>query len=89
MKKTLTTAAVALLLCSCSIQLPVAATSNPIGPKVGTASAVTFLGITIDGDASIRSAAESAGIERVSTVDMRTTNVLFLFQKRTCTVTGN
>lgn len=85
--KTILLAACALL-CSCSMELPIAATSNPLGDKVGTASALTVLGFTFNGDASVRRAAMEGGIREVSTVDLRTQNFLFIIQRRTCTVTG-
>ena len=51
--------AAAAMMTSCAITLPVNATSNPIGNKVGTAKATGFLGILFfDADASIRTAAE-------------------------------
>ncbi|RYY36782.1 hypothetical protein EON62_01530 [archaeon] len=85
----LITAGASLALSSCSIALPVAISSNPIGSKVGTASADIYLGVfSFDADASIRSAAKQGGITRVSTVDIKQFTVLFLYTKVTTTVTG-
>ena len=78
----------AVMLTSCSITVPVAATGNMRGAVTGTASAVTVCGITINGDASIAKAATSAGITRISSVDLRTLNVLGLYVRRTCIVNG-
>ncbi|WP_046244615.1 TRL-like family protein [Hymenobacter terrenus] len=91
MKKVLLFAAagVSFILSSCSITLPVAVSSNPIGTKVGTASADVYLGVlSFGGDASIQTAAKKAGITRVSTVDIKHSNVLFIYQQFTTTVTG-
>lgn len=82
-------AGVALALSSCSITLPVAVSSNPIGTKMGTSSAAVFLGVlSFGGDASIQTAAKKAGITRVSTVDMKQSNILFIYQEFTTMVTG-
>lgn len=82
-------AGASLVLSSCSITLPVAVSSNPIGTKMGTSSAAVFLGVlSFGGDASIQTAAKKAGITRVSTVDMKQSNVLFIFQQFTTMVTG-
>ena len=54
MKKLFVAAALATALTSCSLTLPVAATSNPVGKKVGTATATGYLGVLFFGaDASI------------------------------------
>ncbi len=67
----------ALALSSCSVTTPVAATSNPVGNKCGTAQAVTVL--TIFGgsaDCGINKAAKNGGITRISHVDSYTKNYL-------------
>lgn len=66
----------------------VSATSNPIGAKIGTASATNILGILATGDASIQTAANSAGIKRISHIDVEKTSVLGLFSKSTIYVYG-
>jgi hypothetical protein len=77
------------LLSSCSITYPVAATSNPIGSKVGTAKATGFLGILFfDADASIRTAAKNGGITKVSTVDVKYSSVLNIVVSYETIVTG-
>ncbi|MBO2011359.1 TRL-like family protein [Hymenobacter negativus] len=76
-------------LSSCSITLPVAVSSNPIGSKVGSSTATVFLGVlSFGGDASIQAAAKKGGITRVSTVDMKQSNILFIYQQFTTMVTG-
>jgi hypothetical protein len=79
----------AILLASCSLTLPVGATSNTIGSKVGTSSGTCYLGvICLDADAGIQSAARSAGITKISTVDYRQKNMLNLIITHECIVTG-
>ena len=76
-------------LSSCSITLPVAATSNAVGAKVGEATAPVFLGVfCFGGDASIKSAAKNGGISRISTVDMKSFNILNIYSTYTTIVTG-
>lgn len=90
MKKVfLALAGASFALSSCSITLPVAVSSNPIGTKMGTSSADVFFGVlSFGGDASIQTAAKKAGITRVSTVDMKQSNILFIYQQFTTMVTG-
>lgn len=81
--------AVAAMMASCAITLPVNATANPVGNKVGQATATGYLGIIfLDADASIRTAAKNGGITRISTVDIKSTNVLNLITTYTTIVTG-
>lgn len=81
--------AVVAMMSSCSLTLPVAATSNPVGTKVGTAKATGFLGILFfNADASIRTAAKNGGITKISTVDIKQGNVLNLIVTYETIVTG-
>lgn len=77
-----------LLMSSCSITAPLAATSNPIGKKVGTAKANIICGLYFGGDYSVQTAAKNGGITKVSTVDVKYVNVLYIFQSRKTVVTG-
>jgi uncharacterized protein YdbL (DUF1318 family) len=93
MKIKLIVAAIALsmiaFLSSCSLTMPAAATSNPIGSKVGTATATGFLGILFfNADASIRTAAKNGGITKVSTVDVKMSNILGIIITYETIVTG-
>ena len=45
------------------------ATSNDLGTKVGTAKSLNVLGLVVSGDASIETAAKSAGIKKISHID--------------------
>lgn len=81
--------AVVAMLASCSVVMPVDATSNPIGSKVGTAKATGFLGyLFFDQDASIRTAAKNGGITRISTVDVEYGNILGIIVTYETIVTG-
>ncbi|MBN9400408.1 MAG: TRL-like family protein ['Candidatus Kapabacteria' thiocyanatum] len=76
-------------LTACSLTLPVAATSNAVGSKVGTATATGFLTVLyFNGDASIRTAAKNGGISKISTVDLKHTSILGLVDTKECIVTG-
>lgn len=81
--------AVATLMSSCSLTLPVNATSNPVGSKVGAAKATGYLGILFfDADASIRTAAKNGGITKISTVDVKYGSILGLIVTYETIVTG-
>ena len=79
MKKLFVAAALATALTSCSLTLPAAATSNPVGRKVGTATAT---------DASIQKAAQNGGITKISTVDIKQTSILGIVVSYETIVTG-
>lgn len=82
-------AGLSLALSSCTLTLPVAATSNAVGTKVGTAQADVFLRVlSFGGDASIQTAAKNGGIKRISTVDIKTFDVLGIYQQYTTIITG-
>ena len=81
--------AATLLFSSCSITLPVAATSNPVGSKVGKAKATGYLGFLYFGaDASIARAAKNGGITKISTVDCKHTSILGIVVMQETVVTG-
>ncbi len=64
------------MLSSCALTLPLDATNNPIGSKVGSAKATGYLGMLFfNQDASIRTAARNGGITKISTVDIKRTSV--------------
>ena len=77
----------ALSMTACSITMPVTATSNNVGSKVGTAKATVILG-AFDVDASIRTAAKQGGISKISTIDIKSTNILGLYGTYETIVTG-
>ena len=81
--------AVVAIFSSCSLTLPVTATSNPVGSKVGRATASGFFGIIfLDDDASIRKAAKEGGITKISTVDIKVSNTLNILTSYETIVTG-
>lgn len=81
--------AVAAMMSSCALTLPVNATGNPVGNKVGQATATGYLGVLFfDADASIRTAAKNGGITKISTVDIKSTNFLNIITTYTTIVTG-
>lgn len=87
----LTCAAAAMaFMSSCTVMLPVSATSNPVGgSKVGTSTATSFLGFWINPDASIRTAAANGHITKISTVDVESTNFLFIIHTYKTKVIGD
>ena len=81
---------VAAFFSSCALTLPVNATSNPVGSKVGTATATGYLGfLFFDQDASIQTAAKNGGITQISTVDIKSTSILNIVVTYETIVTGN
>lgn len=81
--------AMGALISSCSIKLPVNATSNPVGKKIGTAKATGLLGyFFFNADASILSAAKNGGITKISTVDIKQSNILNLIVSYETIVSG-
>ncbi len=78
MKKLILTAvcsAMALALVSCSTTTPFAATSNPVGNKMGKSQITYILGFPVANDAGIYKAAKNGGISKISTVDIKTTTI--------------
>jgi hypothetical protein len=77
------------LMSGCALTLPVNATSNSVGSKVGVAKATGYLGILFfDQDASIQTAARNGGITKISTVDIKHTSILNLVVTYETIVTG-
>ncbi len=64
-------------------------TSNQLGSKVGSGSTIGVLGLVSVGDASIQTAANSAGIKKISHVDAKKTSILGLFAKYQILVYGD
>jgi hypothetical protein len=82
--------AICFLAVGCaSITAPVAATTNPIGSKVGQASGKVWFGVFGTADAGIQAAALNGGIREISTVDYTTKlGILGLWTEYEATVTG-
>lgn len=81
--------AVAMLMASCTVTVPVAATGELDGSKEGRAASVQVLGITVQDHGTIDAAAKDGGIRYVETVHVRTTDVLGVFTRRVTIVTGH
>lgn len=89
MKKLFFTLLVSGLLASCSVTVPVNATSNSVGKKIGSAKTTSIFGLFFDGgDASILTAAKAGGISKISTVDFKATNYLFIIGQYETIVSG-
>ena len=92
MKKIVLCLMILVTLASCSVTTGLTATSNSIksADKIGTSTATLLFGfIPIGGDASIASAAKSGNIDKIATVDVKNTNILFIVQTIQTRVTGN
>lgn len=63
-------------------------TSNNLGTKVGTSKEQGILGLISTGDASIQAAATSAGIKKISHVDVKKFSVLGIYSTYTTVVYG-
>ena len=97
MKKIFTIIAATGLLASCSLTVPVTATNNRIGSKVGVAEATCLFaspaggslssGLVLGGPFTIADAAKKGGITKIATVDLKVQNFL-LFTKNSLIVTG-
>jgi hypothetical protein len=80
----------AVLMTGCALTMPVGATSNPIGSKVGQSTGTVYLQVfAFDADASIRTAAKNGGITKISTVDVQRKDVLGIITTYTTIVTGD
>ena len=77
------------MLSGCALTLPVNATSNTVGSKVGRAKATGYFGILFfNQDASIQKAAKNGKITKISTVDIKQTSVLNIVVTYETIVTG-
>lgn len=70
------------------VKAPEAITSNSGKSKVGTSVATSILGLVAQGDASIETAAKSAGITRIHHVDYASKSILGIYSTFTVTVYG-
>lgn len=80
-----------LLLASCTSVMPLAATSNTLGSKVGEASTTMIFGVipmSTEADIGIQKAAQNGGISKISTVDQKVKNYV-LWSEVTTVVTGD
>ncbi len=90
-------AGAALFLASCSTIVPYTATNNPIGDSIGKSRTTLIFGaagsgnleagISTNKNFGVIEAAKKGNIERIATVDVKTTNFI-VFQKVEIIVTG-
>ena len=71
------------------VTLPVDASSNGGGTKVGKSTAKSYLGMVAIGDASIETAKKNGGISKVTHIDWDAKNFLGLYGEYTTTVHGD
>ncbi|MDR3166631.1 MAG: TRL-like family protein [Treponema sp.] len=94
MKKIIGMTAVLIAICflvvgCATITVPVVATTNPVGSKVGQASGKIWFGLFGSADAGIQAAAKNGGIKNISTVDItQKLGILGLWIEYEATVTG-
>ena len=72
----------------CKSTMPVNATSNTLGSKVGQSTQSRLFYIPIGGDGAIYEAARNGGITKISTVDQVMTDYAGIYQVVTTVVTG-
>jgi hypothetical protein len=92
MKKIILSLFVLACLSSCSIVLPVSGSSFSIkeADKTGKSSATVLFGfIPLGGNASVLTAAKNGNIDKIATVDLKTTNFLNIITTYETTVTGH
>lgn len=79
-----------LLLAGCTTIVPVGATGNPVGSKVGEATGSYLFGffpLKVKNDMGIQTAAKNGGITSISTIDQKISDYFFVV-KVTTVVTG-
>jgi len=61
---------------------------TPVGPRSGTASTSSILGLVATGDASINAAARQGGLKVIYSADYEYTNIVGIIQTYTTVVYG-
>ena len=59
-----------------------------VGSKSGSSQMINYLGLVAIGDASVKTAAKSAGITKVKTMDVHFDNILGIIMTTTTNITG-
>jgi hypothetical protein len=62
--------------------------SNPVGPRMGSASTTSILGLLSFGDASVETATRRGNLSTVNHLDYEFLNILFVYQKFTVNAYG-
>ena len=92
MKKLILSTMVVALLSSCSMTMPISGSSYSLkeADKTGSSKATLLLGfIPLGGDASVGAAAKNGNIDKIATVDLKTTNFLNIITTYETKVTGH
>jgi hypothetical protein len=71
------------------VSLPIDASSNGGGTKMGKSVAKSYLGMVATGDASFQAAKQNGGISKVTHVDWDAKNYLGFYGEYTTTVYGD
>ncbi|MDA7803121.1 TRL-like family protein [Crocinitomix sp.] len=94
MKKLISAFIIGLVAVSCSTVMPITATNNEIGDKVGESSTSCIFGVggissglVTNKNYGVQEAAKNGGLTTIATVDLKVQNFLF-FTKNTLIVTG-
>lgn len=82
------TVATCALLSSCCVNSPVCATSGPIGKKMGESSQQFVFGFAFTEGGSIQEAANSAGITKISHIEVQTQPLFPILGKKKTIVYG-
>ena len=70
------------------VKVPVSATANTVGTKVGKSFCKSYVGVVTIGDASVEAAKRNGGITKVVSVDWKAKSVLGIIGEYECIVTG-
>ena len=70
------------------VKVPVSATANETGSKIGKSYCKSFVGFVTIGDASVEAAKKNGGITKVVSVDWKAKSVLGLVGEYECIVRG-
>jgi hypothetical protein len=70
-------------------KIPVTATSNKNGKKVGKAVCTNILGWVLQGDCSVEAAAKNGNISEITKVDAHAKSILGIYGTYETIVTGN
>ena len=71
-----------------SLTQPLTISSNIVGDKVGVVKCTSILGLVAYGDASINKAARMAGISKISHIDVKSYNILGIYNTKIYYVYG-
>lgn len=70
------------------VRVPVSATANEVGTKIGKSTCKSYVGVVTIGDASIEAAKKNGGITKVVSVDWKAKSILGIVGEYECIVRG-